>query len=91
MQEHLSMKDVARLVQIKPYRIAYAISVGLIPEPDLRVGNHRVFQSEDVKRVAAHFGVALPGKERPHSEANGRSEADPPTVGTVEAMRNALV
>jgi hypothetical protein len=72
MQEHMSLKDVAGLVQIKPYRIAYAISVGLIPEPDLRVGNHRVFQSEDVKRVAAHFGVALPGKERPHWEAKGR-------------------
>jgi hypothetical protein len=91
MQEHMSLKDVARLVQIKPYRIAYAISVGLIPEPDLRVGNHRVFQSEDVKRVAAHFGVALPGKERPHSEANGRSEAVPPTESTVKAIRNAFI
>ena len=59
MRAHLSLKDVSRLLGLKPYRIAYAISVGLIPEPACRVGNKRVFRPKDVERIANHFGISI--------------------------------
>jgi len=59
MRQHWSLKDVARLLKKKPYQIAYALSVGQVPEPELRIANKRVFQRKDVQRLAKHFGVTL--------------------------------
>ena len=59
MNQHLSLSDAARLLNVKPYQIAYAISVGQVPEPELRVANKRVFQAKDLRRLAVHFGVNL--------------------------------
>ncbi len=59
MQETWSLKDVAKTLGIKHYRIHYAISTGSIEEPKLRFNNRRVFQKDDLRRVAAHFGVEL--------------------------------
>ncbi len=59
MRQHWSLKDVARLLKKKPYQVAYALSVGQVPEPELRIANKRVFQREDVQRLALHFGVTL--------------------------------
>jgi DNA-binding transcriptional MerR regulator len=56
----LSLKDVARDLQVKPYQIGYALSIRAVPEPALRVGNRRVFQPADVRRLAAHFGIEIP-------------------------------
>ena len=56
-KRHYLLKDVARLLQVKPYQIAYALSVGLVEEPELRISNKRVFQAEDIERLAKHFGV----------------------------------
>jgi hypothetical protein len=61
-RRHYLLKDVARVLKVKPYRIAYALSVGLVPEPQLRISNKRVFQAEDVARLAEHFKVELPTK-----------------------------
>jgi len=62
--QNLLLKDVAALVGVKPYQITYAISVGLLPEPELRISNKRVFQAKDLQTIAAHFGVDLRTKDK---------------------------
>ncbi len=59
MQDLLTLKNVAELLKVKPYRIGYVLSVKLVPEPALRIGNKRVFSQDNVTRLAAHFGVKL--------------------------------
>ncbi len=73
MNQHLSLKDVARLLKKKPYQVAYALSVGQVPEPELRIANKRVFQRKDVQRLALHFRVTLRDEESDTSavEASG--------------------
>ncbi len=61
-KEHYLLKDVARVLKVKPYQIAYALSVGLVSEPTLRISNKRIFAAEDVARLAEHFKVELPTK-----------------------------
>ena len=61
-RQHYLLKDVARLLKVKPYQIAYALSVGLVEEPKLRISNKRVFGQEDVERLAKHFKVEMGGK-----------------------------
>ena len=63
MKKHMLLKDVAKLLRLKPYQITYALAVGLVGEPPLRISNKRIFQEEDVLRLARHFGVALSQKE----------------------------
>ena len=67
-RQHYLLKDVARMLKKKPYQIAYCLSVGLVEEPKLRISNKRVFQHDDIERLAAHFGVEL---------ARGRKDAHP--------------
>jgi hypothetical protein len=61
-KKHYLLRDVARLLKVKPYRIAYALSVGLVPEPEMRITNKRIFAPEDIERLATHFKVELGGK-----------------------------
>ena len=65
-KKHFLLKDVAQMLKVKPYQIAYALSVGLVEEPKLRISNKRIFQEDDIQRLAAHFGVDL--KSRIHKE-----------------------
>jgi hypothetical protein len=60
-QKHYLLRDAARLLKQKPYQIAYAISVGLVPEPALRISNKRIFMAEDIERLRAHFARAAGG------------------------------
>jgi len=64
MNTHLLLSDVARLLNIKQYRITYALETGLVAEPRLRIARNRVFLPDDVKRVADHFGVQVPKEEQ---------------------------
>ncbi len=57
MQKYYSLKDVAKLLKVRSHRVGYAVSSGAIPEPDLRLGNKRIFSTQDVQRLAEHFGV----------------------------------
>jgi len=59
---HYTLRDVARVLKVKPYRVTYALSVGLVQEPETRINNKRIFAPEDIDRLAAHFGVEL-GKD----------------------------
>ncbi len=42
-KQHFLLRDVAKKLGVKPYQIAYALSVGLVPEPKLRISNKRIF------------------------------------------------
>ncbi len=53
MRNLLTLKNVADLRNVKPYRIGYVLSVKLVPEPALRIGNNRVFSQDDLVRLAA--------------------------------------
>ncbi|MGO9108069.1 MAG: hypothetical protein ACLP9L_02440 [Thermoguttaceae bacterium] len=70
MDQALSLRQVAELLKLQHYRIAYAIVTHRIPEPAIRVANKRVFQQADIKAVAAHFGVTYPAVEPQATTAN---------------------
>ena len=56
MNDHnLLLTQVARLLKVRPHRITYAIHTGHVPEP-ARIANKRIFQAEDIERLAAYFG-----------------------------------
>jgi hypothetical protein len=61
-KQHFLLREVARHLGIKPYRVSYALAMGLVAEPRLRIANKRVFAPEDVERLAQHFGVELSPK-----------------------------
>lgn len=70
MNQTMSLKDVARVLGVKAYRIEYLLAHGIVAEPAMRVSGRRVFTPEDVQRLATHFGVTLPA-EKPVAEAAG--------------------
>ena len=57
----MTLKDAARALRVKPYRIAYALSVGLVPEPKRRFANRRIFSSDDIEILRTHFAKAERG------------------------------
>jgi DNA-binding transcriptional MerR regulator len=59
----LSLKDVSKLLGIRPHRIDHAIASGLVKEPKIRVANRRVFQQEDLITLARHFNVKLKDRQ----------------------------
>ncbi len=63
MPQTMSMQDCARVLNIQSYRIQYAYAHDRLPEPRLRIGGRRVFTSEDLQRLAKHFGVTWPSAE----------------------------
>lgn len=69
----LTTGQVARLLGLQAYQIAYAHATGRVAEPPLRVMNKRLYTSEDVRRVAAHFGRTV-GDEP--SAPNGVKEGE---------------
>jgi hypothetical protein len=54
-----STGQVARLLGVQPYQIEYAHVTGQLAEPGLRFLGKRVYDAEDVGRVAQHFGVQI--------------------------------
>jgi DNA-binding transcriptional MerR regulator len=61
-ENYYLLKDVAKVLGVKPYRVGYALATGLVPEPETRIANKRIFDDEDIRRLAAHFGVELRSK-----------------------------
>ena len=62
MTATLALKDVAKLLGIRPYRIQYAYVTGAVPEPR-RSSGRRVFEPADIKRLAKHFNVKIAAAE----------------------------
>jgi DNA-binding transcriptional MerR regulator len=49
-----SIREVANRLGVKWYRVKYAHMAGLVPEP-MRVGNHRLYDEVDVRRLEVYF------------------------------------
>ena len=54
-----STGQVARMLRIATYRIGYAHASGHLEEPAFRFLHKRCYTDADVRRVAAHFSVAI--------------------------------
>lgn len=63
MNELLLLHEVSKRLGIIAHKLVYAITSGKVPEPRLRINNKRIFQADDVKRLADHFGIKLWDKE----------------------------
>ena len=61
--EQMSLKDVARLLGVKAYRVEYVLAHEIVAEPACKIGGRRAFAPADVRRLAAHFKVTLPAAE----------------------------
>lgn len=55
-QQLFLISDVSRKLNVPPHRIAYLFMTRKLPEPQLRLGNRRVFTLEDVRKVAKALG-----------------------------------
>ena len=53
-----SLKDVQRVLGVARWRILYLYESGHIAEP-MRVGGHRLFDEQNVREIAKHFGIAI--------------------------------
>jgi DNA-binding transcriptional MerR regulator len=51
-----SLSDVSRQLNVPQHRIAYLFMTRKLPEPQLRLGNRRVFTLTDLQRVARALG-----------------------------------
>ena len=54
-QTKFILNEVAKIAGVKPHVIAYAISVGNLPEPTLRIAGKRVFSAKEVEAIKTYF------------------------------------
>ncbi len=73
MEQMMSLKDIAALLNCKAYRVEYLLAHGLVPEPKLRISGRRVFGPEDLANLRAHFGQ--------RKLAGAEATAEPAAVG----------
>ena len=55
-EELFLISDVARRLDVPPYKVAYLFLTRRLVEPKLRLGNRRIFTNGDAKRVAKALG-----------------------------------
>jgi len=82
----LLLNDVARLLRRRPHQITYAITSQAVEDVTLRIGNRRMFQANDVRRLAEHFGVPLPQERKQMDEYATMKE-----IGTVFGVSSHTV
>lgn len=75
MEQIFSTGQIARLLGIQGYQIAYAINTRQLDEASFRFLDKRCFTQKDIKRIALHFGI-------------GRLETE---AERIERMRDAEV
>ena len=63
MNSLLSIGQVARLIGVRKHRIEYALSVGYLSEPKLRLIGKRFFDPSEVCVIASYFGPTGIGGE----------------------------
>lgn len=56
-KELFLLGDLSRRLNVPPHRISYLFVKRAIPEPEMRLGNRRVFTEEDGKAVAKALGL----------------------------------
>ena len=69
MKNHLLLGEVAKILGVKPYQLSYAVSIGLLPEPALRIAGHRVFDSkDDLPRIQKYFAAKKSAAKKEDNE-----------------------
>jgi len=69
------LNEAAKMLGVPHYRIAYALTTGLVEEPPLRIANKRIFHDDDIRRLAAHFGVEPEKCGNGHAATSRRGRA----------------
>ncbi len=59
MQQYYTLSDVARTLRTRPYRIVYLLTSGQVPEPAMRLGSRRIFQYDDLLRLADRLQIQI--------------------------------
>jgi hypothetical protein len=59
------LSETAKVLKVKPHKITYLLSSGVIPEPKTRIANKRLFSAEDIERLAKYLGVSVPDLDDP--------------------------
>lgn len=62
-QKLYSTVDLARLLGVAEHRLSYALRVGKVPEPNLKVAGKRLFTQEEARRISEYFGVDIKNNE----------------------------
>lgn len=57
MDHIYSIGQVGKILGVQPYKIAYAIETGQLPEASFHFLHKRCFLEKDIRRMAEHFGV----------------------------------
>lgn len=57
MDHIFSIGEAGKVLGVQPYRIAYAIETGQLPEAPFMFLHKRCFLEKDIRRMAEHFGV----------------------------------
>lgn len=57
MDHIYSIGQVGKILGVQPYKIAYAIETGQLPEASFHFLHKRCFLAEDIRRMAAHFAI----------------------------------
>jgi hypothetical protein len=60
--EYFSLGDVARTLAVKPHRILYALSVGAVAEPALRVAGKRLWNPAEVAALSEVLKIQAAAK-----------------------------
>ena len=64
MQSFFSLGDVSKDLKVPTWKILYAISSGRVPDVRIRCAGKRVFQADDVSRLAKHFNGNNPSPSK---------------------------
>ena len=79
------LNEAAKMLGVPHYRIAFALTTGLVEEPPMRIGGKRIFRPEDIRRLAAHFGVEPEKGGKGHAPTSRRGRATNKTRATAPA------
>ena len=58
-QNLYTIGEVARILEVQPYKIVYLINTGQVPEPAIRLGGRRAFTIEDMAGIAEKMSIQL--------------------------------
>jgi DNA-binding transcriptional MerR regulator len=57
MRHTYLISDLAKRLDVPPYRIAYLLTTRQLPEP-MRIGNRRIFNETEARQVAKALGLS---------------------------------
>ena len=63
MTTFFALGDVARLIKVPPYKIAYALSNGWIQDPEMRIAGKRIFTKQEAEAIGAYFSSKTSSKK----------------------------